>query len=280
MDGIKRAMNREAVLSARHGGSLSTARCALRVLALLEGRPEGVRADEVATVIGKSRSTAYDLLNAICDEGFAAHDPHRGVYHARAAAPVPPGSGRAAEGGERSLAALADEVFARTHKRSYVGVLRNGAIEIVEVRGKQGMARQPGLGDRISDLAHATAMGKVVLSLLKQPAADRYLSYNLRQVAPATVCDPALLREQLAQTRRQGYAVDVEELAEGFCCIAAPVFGADSKLRAIVGISMTPQAFETCRDDLAETLCDVAATKLMAPLRPPVPATLEEVPVS
>jgi DNA-binding IclR family transcriptional regulator len=270
MDGIKRAMNREAVLSARHGGSLSTARCALRVLALLEGRPEGVRADEVATVIGKSRSTAYDLLNAICDEGFAAHDPHRGVYHAREAAPVPPGAPES--GAELTLASLADEVFARTHKRSYVGVLRNGAIEIVEVRGKQGMARQPGLGDRISDLAHATAMGKVVLSLLKQPAVDRYLSYNLRQVAPATVCDPVLLRQQLAETRQQGYAVDVEELAEGFCCIAAPVFGGDSKLRAIVGISMTPQAFETCRDELAEVLCDVAGTS--------VPATLEEVPVS
>lgn len=279
-----RTREREAMLSARHGGSLSTARCALRVLSLLEARPEGVRADEVAAQIGKSRSTAYDVLNAICEEGFAVHDPHRGVYFSRQQAPPSPpslrGEAERGEPGELSLAALADELFARTHKRSYVGVLRHGAVEIVEVRGKQGMARQPGMGDRISDLAHATAMGKVVLSLLRPAAVERYLSCDLRHVAPATICEPVRLRQQLAQARRRGYAVDVEELAEGFCCIAAPVFDGDGKLRAIVGISMSPLAFETCREDLARTVCDVAATKLVAPTRAPVPATLEEVAVS
>lgn len=279
-----RTMARDAILGGGHGGSLSTARCALRVLALLEARPEGVRADEVATVIGKSRSTAYYVLNAICEEGFAVHDPHRGVYSSRSQiASAPHGADGESGGGERgelSLAALADEVFARTHKRSYVGVLRHGAVEIVEVRGKQGMARQPGMGDRISDLAHATAMGKVVLSLLRPASVDRYLSGNLRQVAPATICDSERLRQQLSDARRQGYAVDVEELAEGFCCIAAPVFGRDGKLRAIVGISMSPLAFETCRDELAQTVCEVAGTKLVAPTRAPVPSTLEEVAVS
>jgi DNA-binding IclR family transcriptional regulator len=266
---------RDTVLNAHAGESLSTARCALRVLTLLEGRPEGVRAEEVMASIGKSRSTAYYVLNAICDEGFAVHDPHRGVYRSRQQRVA-----GTAERGERSLAELADELFARTHKRSYVGVLRRGAIEIVEVRGKQGMARQPGLGDRISDLAHATAMGKVVLSLLRPAALDRYLACDLRQVARATLCDPQRLREQLADVRRRGWAVDVEELADGFCCIAAPAFGADGKLRAVVGISMSPLAFEACRDELARTVCDVVGASFAPPAPASGPTTLEEVGVS
>ena len=45
---------------ARRG--LATARAALQVLAFLEDHPDGVRADDVAEVVGKSASTAYYLL--------------------------------------------------------------------------------------------------------------------------------------------------------------------------------------------------------------------------
>jgi len=49
------------------------------VLSLLVERPTGVRADEVAEVLGKSISTAYNLLTSLCEEGFAVHES-KGVY--------------------------------------------------------------------------------------------------------------------------------------------------------------------------------------------------------
>ena len=57
---------------------LSTARAVLQVLSLLEQHPDGVRADEVAQVVGKSVSTAYYLLASLVEEGFAVHEG--GVY--------------------------------------------------------------------------------------------------------------------------------------------------------------------------------------------------------
>ena len=50
---------------------LSTARAALSVTWLLARAPDGVRADEVAELLGKSVSTAYNLLASLCDEGVA-----------------------------------------------------------------------------------------------------------------------------------------------------------------------------------------------------------------
>jgi acetyl-CoA synthetase len=186
-----------------------------------------------------------------------------------------------------SLAALADELFARTHKRAYVGVLDGGAIEIVEVRGRQGLPRQPNLGDRISDAAHATAMGKVVLSLMRPVAVERYVSRGLRRLAPATNLDPAVLLAELEAARRDGFAVDVEELAEDFCCVAAPVFNRRGGLRAVVGISMSRRAFGESVDVLSRAVREVAATKLALPggaLAPSegvaVPSTLEKSAVS
>jgi DNA-binding IclR family transcriptional regulator len=52
---------------------LSTARAALQVAWLLAGRPDGVRADEVAETLGKSVSTAYNLLASLAEEGVAEH---------------------------------------------------------------------------------------------------------------------------------------------------------------------------------------------------------------
>lgn len=273
----------------RSGGNLTTARCALQALALLENRPEGVRAEEVATTVGKSISTAYYLLRALCEEGFAVHDPHRGVYRAmlhgddrnhESDVADRPGDTRR----ELSLAALADELFSRTRKRSYVGVLRRGAVEIVEVRGRQGLPRQPGLGDRISDAAHATGMGKVVLSLMRPVAVDRYIDRGLRRFTPVTNLDGAQLRRELKEARGRGYATEVEELAPDFCCIAAPVFDADGGLRAIVGISMSLRSFEDSAEVLSRAVMQVAATKLVAPRRTPAtvpaPALLEKTTVS
>jgi acetyl-CoA synthetase len=273
MDASHPAPEAGAPIAERHGGTLTTARSALQVLALLQDRPDGVRAEEVASAIGKSLSTAYYLLRALCEEGFAVHDDKGGTYRAEARRAADPGTPGAAPARELSLAALADELFARTHKRSYVGVLDGGAIEIVEVRGRQGLPRLPGMGDRISDAAHASAMGKVVLSLMRPVAVDRYVARGLRVVAPATITDPAVLRAQLEQARRDGFAVDVEELAPDFCCVAAPVFGREGGLRAIAGISMSLRAFEESLDVLSRAVREVAATKLAlpTPVRPTPP---------
>lgn len=281
MDRTPPASDDAAPIAERHGGTLTTARSALQALALLQQSPDGVRAEEVASAIGKSMSTAYYLLQALCDEGFASHGDRGGLYRAAPRTPGPgvaTGSGGGSPARELSLAALADELFARTHKRSYVGVLDGGAIEIVEVRGRQGLPRLPGLGDRISDGAHATAMGKIVLSLMRPVAVDRYVARGLRRLAPATNVDPEVLRSELDDARRLGFAVDVEELAPDFCCVAAPVFNRQGALRAIVGISMSPRAFQESLDVLSRAVTEVAATKLATPQALVAPREAREVP--
>ena len=76
--------------AARGRRGLSTARAVLQVLSLLEQHPDGVRADDVAQVVGKSGSTAYYLLASLVEEGFAVHEgglyrAHHEVVTARAA---------------------------------------------------------------------------------------------------------------------------------------------------------------------------------------------------
>ena len=118
-----------------------------------------------------------------------------------------------------------DDLFLRTHKRCYLGVVRGGVIEITVVRGRQGIARMPGLGTQITDNAHALAMGKVVLARLRPEALARYVGSGLTRYTPSTITSPVELSQELQRVRADGYAVEREEFDLDFCCVAAPALG-------------------------------------------------------
>ena len=247
--------------SRRSRRGLSTARAALQVAWLLAARPDGVRADEVAETLGKSVSTAYNLLASLCEEGVAAHHAG-GVYRLAPAFREVVATGNAAPAPElHDLSGLVGDMLAHTHKRSYLGVVHGGDLQMVLERGLQGMPKLPGLEPRIRDNAHALALGKVVLALAPPEVVARYVrSPGLRRFTAHTITDPDALRDELAAVRRRGFAVEREEFDEDFCCIAAPVRDEHRRFLGVIGISMTRRAFEDEHEALARTVVAVART--------------------
>jgi acetyl-CoA synthetase len=156
------------------------------------------------------------------------------------------------------VAALVRTLLARTHKRSYAGVVRRGELRIGYERGLQGMPKLPGLSPHIRDNAHALALGKVALALARPDVLERYLSRPLRRFTAHTITDPDVLRAELEAVRRRGLAEDREEFDEDFCCIAAPVRDPDGRSLAVIGISMTRRAFDDEHETLAQTVAEVA----------------------
>ena len=225
----------------------------LQVEWLLAREPEGVRADEVARRLGKSSSTAYNLLASLVEEGVAVRRP--GSVYALAPefrsviAAVPE---------LHDLTALVEDLLARTHKRSYLAVPGAGHLRVVVERGVQGMAKVPGLDPEISGNAHALALGKVVLALAPAQAVDAYIEAGLRRFTPSTITDPDELRAELRRIRRSGVACDREEFDVDVCCMAAPILDHERRFLGTVGMSMTRRAFEDERPALEETLRDVA----------------------
>ncbi len=256
---------------------MSTARTVLHLLSLLARAEHGMRADEVASALGKSPSTAYSLLDTLCQEGFVTH-ADGGSYHltADAASLVPEPRHDTLPSG---LGVAVDELFARTHKRVYLAAAHSGQVVIPLVRGRQGMPLIPGLGERIGENAHTLALGKIALSLLDEPALERYIGHGLRAYTPATIVDPARLRAELAEIRAGQIASDCEEFAPDVCCLATPVRNPRGRAVAALGISMTARSFELEREPLAVTLQEVADRASAALDAPPIPAIPEDPPV-
>jgi acetyl-CoA synthetase len=241
---------------------LSTARAALSVTWLLARAPDGVRADEVAELLGKSVSTAYNLLASLCDEHVAERLPG-GLYH------LAPGfrTTVAQEPDRNDLTGLVEDLLARTHKRAYLAVLRGSHLRVVLERGLQGMPKLPGMSPEITNNAHALAMGKVVLARAPADALERYLTAGLKRFTPDTITEPDVLRAELRRVRRTGIAVDREEIAPDFCCIAAPVLDEDRRFLGVIGISMSVRAFDVERPALQETVRDIVGFQACADRR-------------
>jgi DNA-binding IclR family transcriptional regulator len=235
---------------------LSTARAVLKVLTLMAQHPEGVSARDVAVELGKSISTAYDLLASLQEEGFARHQSGRGYR-------LIPGAGPAARAEERShhqaLSGAVDQLFSCTRKRSYLARVEAGAIVITAVRGRQGIPRVPDLGPRIARSAHALAMGKVVLSLLPEHGRRRYIERDLLTFTESTITSPAALMSELADVRSNRFAIDRGEFDAEYGSVAAPVLDARGRFLAVLGLSTSIRTFDAEVRGLVAAVCEVSA---------------------
>lgn len=110
----------------------------------------------------------------------------------------------------------------------------------------------------IRDPLHVTSIGKAILAWL--PPERRPLLDDWRRLTPATITDPARFTEELALTRRRGYALDEEESMQGGRCIGVPIFHGSLP---IAGLSVSGPVARISTDrikGIAEVLQQAAAS--------------------
>jgi len=95
-------------------------------------------------------------------------------------------------------------------------------VYVLRVPTHKIMSISLGVGSRLP--AYCTSMGRVLLSGLSDEDLDaRLAASKLIAHTPGTTTDPAVLREQIATVRRQGWALVEEELERGLISLAAPI---------------------------------------------------------
>lgn len=253
------------------GRTLKTAHAVLRVLRLVQAAPRGLTAGDVAEYLGRSRSTAINLLNTLCVEGFVERDEHTATY--RVPRRLEPPTTTIDPAALRTL-------YERTNERSYLATAESSRIVVQDSQGRQGLPSVPGLSPTIIHQAHALAIGKVVLAHLGPDALDGYVDdHGLTSFTTRTVTDPARLRAELEDVRARGVAVDVEEFAEGHCCVAAPLLTSDGQLLGALALSVNVRRFRAQGRRLEQEVVSAARQAIeqvehVAPANQPDPCTM------
>lgn len=122
--------------------------------------------------------------------------------------------------------------------------------------------------------AYCSGLGKVLLAALPDEQLDNFImDGELIALTPHTVTDPALLRLQLGEVRRQGYALDDREIRTEMRCLAVPIHDAGGRTIAALSASdaadrMTPERIATLRLALAAAAADIG--RKMSPVDLPL----------
>jgi IclR family KDG regulon transcriptional repressor len=219
---------------------IQTVRNCLRVLEAFEQREE-LGVSELAGSLGLHKNNVFRLLATLADGGYVEKNEVTDRYRLGVACL----SLASSFSRHRSLLGFGHQVLvdlvAEAGETAHLATL--SGFEVVHLDGAQ-PARLVLTGLRVGSRlpAHCTALGKVLLGCAGPGVLESYdrevvSRHGVEARTEATLVDPAKLFEHLRAVGAQGWAVDVEELEEGLCCAAAPVYDAGSRLVAALSVS-------------------------------------------
>lgn len=196
---------------------IGSVRRALTLLNEVGAADHPLPAKTLARRTGQPLPTTYHLLRTLVHEGYLRRVEGQGYVLGDQVAALSGGSaGRVAR-----VRPVLEGLHAELGAAAYLSVLEDGEIRLVDVVDSPAAPRVD-LWVGFHAAAHATALGKAVLSALDDAARRDYLGeHELPDLTPHTVTDRRTLLRQLEGT--SGYALDHEEYALGTACVAAAV---------------------------------------------------------
>jgi DNA-binding IclR family transcriptional regulator len=216
-------------------------------------RPVGVQ--QIANDVGLNVSTVHRLLQMLVKDGMASYDaPSRtysiGTECIRLATSVL-GSHSLIGRVRPILSELAQAVketcaFTLYEPRTYSKI-----VALVE-HGPHALGYEFDVGSR--DGIHAGASGKPILAFLPDEEIERYLHRKLPKLTEFTVVEPALLRKEIVQIRKNGYATSKGERIPGAGVgIGAPVFASDGRVIGAIVVTVPSFRWKSTRmNDIAK----------------------------
>jgi IclR family pca regulon transcriptional regulator len=209
----------------------------LDVLGLFSRERPTLTFSDVVAFTGLSKATAYRVLWTLEARGYLVRDPANKRYRP---------SIRVLTLGFTAINNLDIRQIARPHLEELsrdlnlttsLGMLDDmWVVYLDRIRNRAIVGVLLGVGDRIP--AHCASMGKVMLAHLPDEELDSHLAdYKLKPCTPRSIQSHEALREELAQVRKQGYAINDGELYSGLRAIAAPIFNSQNRVVASVNLS-------------------------------------------
>ncbi len=230
------------------------------IMELIAGRRDACSARDIASELKLPESTVYRMLKFLTRRGYLERTSSGfllGVQCMRL-------GGMAQEQNlllrlaHPALSLLADETLETVHLARLQG---NNIVYIDKIDGGRSIRMGSMIG-RTSPL-HCTGIGKAMLAALEQKELEEVLPLLiLTRFTENTICNIDVLRRELDDIRRRGYAVDDCEHEHGVYCVAAAVVDRNKHVVAGVSVAGSSIYLKPVTDELADKVCK--ASKMIA----------------
>ncbi len=221
----------------KKGGGIQSLFRASGLLDEIARNRDGIGLAHLSKATGLHTSTAFHLLKTLCILGYVRQDETTKVY--RVGSSIFKLAATAFDEVEmaRFAAPYLDELAMLTTETSHFAIRSGDQVVIVARTDGTGAFR---INERtgVTRPAHATAVGKVLLSAMPRKTLDVLLSGRpLEPLTPRTITDPARLLTELESVRSSGIAYDDGEFHPELRCIAAGVHNFTGAIVGALGIS-------------------------------------------
>lgn len=221
------------------GSKVPAAENTLRVLRLLASRKSPTPAAMIATLLQLPRSSVYQLLNVMLEQGFIAHYPEEKAYGLGVSAFELSSAYTRQEPLARLGAPLIAALVDRLGESAHLAVLHGAdVLYIVEERAKGRPSLVTDVGVRLP--SHLTASGRAILAALPKsqvralyPGTSSFASRE----SDSGITSYSQLRRELDQTIQRGFAVERGDVTEHFHSLAVEI--TDANGWPVAAVAMT-----------------------------------------
>ena len=233
----KPADDKRAGKAAEGGGRIQSLERAAALLEVVAASPDGIGLAELSARVELHTSTAFHLIKTLVGLGFLMQAPDTKRYRIGTRLFML-AAGALNEGTLLVLGTpVLERLSAATGEAAHLAVRSRHEIALVartEATGMLQMSERSG----VSRPAHATAIGKVLVSEMQPAELDRLLAnIELAPYTPKTITDRDAFRRELDAVRATGVAHDRCEFDADVRCIAVPVRDFAGRCIAAMGIS-------------------------------------------
>ena len=235
------------------------AQAALRAIRLLKlftiERPEMSLA-ELSSAAGLNKTTTHRLLRALQSESLIDRNPATSAYSLGAGLMALGVQALASSDLRRRVRPILKTLARESGETATLEIpFEDSMLILDEVSGSHVLGSAGNIGTRWP--MHATSTGKALIAF-DEAGAER-LATNLKRLTPQTVVDLDALKPQIAEIRRRGYAVTVDELEDGFSAVATVIRGALGEVQGALSIGGPTQRLNSARRaELGKLLCRAA----------------------
>jgi DNA-binding IclR family transcriptional regulator len=238
------------------------AQAALRAVRLLKlftnERPEMSLA-ELSRASGLNKTTTHRLLRALQSESLIDRNPATSSYSLGAGLMALGVQALASSDLRRRVRPVLRTLARETGETATLEVpFEDSMLILDEVAGNHVLGSAGNIGTRWP--IHATSTGKVWLAF-DETGIDR-LGETLKALTANTLTDKDALQPQLAEIRRRGYAITVDEIEEGFTAVATIIRGVLGDVQGALSIGGPTQRLTAARRKELGTVLSRAAQRL------------------
>lgn len=209
-------------MAAVPGGGTQTVERAMSLLTCFTDAATELRVVELCELTGLGQSTVSRLMSTLDSMRFVSQDPRTGLYRL---GPTVISLGTVALNSSpiyRAARQVAQNLAHRVGLGANVAELDGFSLYyLCNFEGPRAPKAFSMAGRR--GPLHATALGKALLSGMTPAQVDEYFETDPRPMTPRTITDRAAMEDALQVIRDRGYATEIEELAFGRGCLAAPI---------------------------------------------------------